>query len=289
VARSIPALSPRLQLARATMAFVCIIAESLLLQLVIVSSVQQRASQQRAFEAFRGDLARGTAPVGPTGANDRPLPPGSPVAYIEIPSIGVKQVVVDGTSSSNLFTGPGHRRDTPLPGQPGVSVLLGRKAAYGGPFAEIKRLRPQAMIHVTTGQGRFDYRVSGVRREGERVPAAPAPNAGRLTLVTAAGRAFVPSGVLRVDADLVSPTVPGETRPIDAASLPAAEQIMGADTGTLWALALWLQALVLVVLGATWAWFRWGRARTWIVFLPLLTFVGISLSGEAARLLPNLL
>lgn len=284
-----PPPSARLRLARATLAFVCILAESLLLQLVLVSSVQHRASQQRAFEAFRGDLALGTAPVGPTDANGNPLAPGSPVGYIEIPSLGLKEVVVEGTTSSNLFTGPGHRRDTPLPGQPGVSVLLGRKATYGAPFAEIDRLRPEARIHVTTGQGRFDYRVIGVRREGERLPPALAAGAGRLTLVTAAGRAFAPSGVLRVDADLLSPTVPGVARPINAASLPTAEQIMGADTGTLWALALWLQALVVVVLGATWAWHRWGRARTWAIFFPPLAFVGVSVSGEAARLLPNLL
>lgn len=286
---TVPTLAPRLRMARATLAFLCIIAQSLLLQLVLVSTVQQRASQQRAFEAFRSELAQGIAPIGTSGLNGRPLVHGSPVAYLEIPSIGLKQVVVEGTASSDLFTGPGHRRDTPLPGQPGVSVLMGRKAAYGGPFKEIERLRPEAMIHVTTGQGRFDYRVTGVRREGERVPPAPAAGAGRLTLVTAAGRAFVPSGVARVDADLVSPTVSGASRPIDGSSLPAAEQVMGADTGTLWALALWLQALLVVVLGAAWAWHRWGRARTWAVFLGPLAFVGISASGEAARLLPNLL
>ena len=65
--------------------------------------------------------------------------------------------------------------------------------------------------------------------------------------------------------------------------------MMAADTRTLWALALWLQALIVVVLGATWAWHRWGRARAWVVFLPLLLLVGLYTSGEAARLLPNLL
>ena len=288
-APALPPLSPRLQLAHAALVLLCILAESLLLELVVVSSFQQRAAQRGAFEQFRGDLALGTAPIGPTDADGKELRPGAPVAYLEIESIGLKQVVVEGTSAGNLFTGPGHRRDSPLPGQPGVSVVLGRKAAFGGPFGRIHRLRAGALIRVTTGQGAFEYRVTAVRRERDPVPAPLEGGAGRLLLATAAGRPFMPSGVVRVDADLTVPAVPGTNRLIGSRSLPAAEQMMAADFGTLWALALWLQGLIAVVLGATWAWHRWGRARTWVVFLPPLLLVGLAVSGEAARLLPNLL
>jgi len=38
-----------------------------------------------------------------------------------------------------------------------------------------------------------------------------------------------------------------------------------------------------------WGWHRWGRAQTWIVLLPVLTLVGLAVSQELARLLPNLL
>ena len=64
---------------------------------------------------------------------------------------------------------------------------------------------------------------------------------------------------------------------------------MGADASTLWALAFWLQALIVLTLGAVWAWHRWGRAKAWVVFLPPLLLVGLAASGEAARLMPNLL
>jgi len=267
---------------------VFILAESLLVQLLLVSSIQQRATQQKAFERFREDLARGTAPVGPTDASGRELRPGSPVAFLEIPSIGVRQVVMEGTTAGNLFAGPGHRRDTPLPGQRGVSVVLGRRAAFGGPCAHIDRLRAGALIHVTTGQGGFDYRVLGVRRERQQVPAPPSAAGGRLILATAAGRPFMPSGVLRVDAELAA-AVPGPARLLDSSTLPASEQMMAGDPGTLWALALWLQGLLAVLLAATFAWHRWGRAKAWVVFLPPLVLVGLATSGEAARLLPNLL
>ena len=57
----------------------------------------------------------------------------------------------------------------------------------------------------------------------------------------------------------------------------------------MWALALWLQAMIALALGAAWAWHRWGRAQAWIVFIPPLVLVGLYVSNEAARLLPNLL
>ena len=38
---------------------------------------------------------------------------------MQIPAIGLHDVViVEGTDSGDLRDGPGHRRDTPLPGQP---------------------------------------------------------------------------------------------------------------------------------------------------------------------------
>ncbi|MDP1818340.1 MAG: class E sortase [Acidimicrobiales bacterium] len=285
----LPRLPPRLQLARGVLVVVFVISASLVIQLVVVSNLQQRAAQQRAFDRFRSELATGTAPIGPVGADGRQLAQGTPVAYLEIPAIGLRQVIVEGTTSSALFTGPGHRRDSPLPGQAGVSVVLGRSAAFGGPFRQIDALERGDTIHVTTGQGEFDYRVTGRRSDGDPAPGPAGPGKGRLLLATAAGRPFMPDGVLRVDADLVTAAVGGAAPLVASRALPPAEQLMGADTGTLWALALWLQALTVVAIGAVWAWHRWGRAKAWVVFLPPLIFAGLSASGEAARLMPNLL
>lgn len=285
----LPPLSPRLELARAGLVVVLVASVSLLVHLVVVSNLQQRSAQQRAFDRFRSELATGTAPIGPVDADGRRLVAGTPVAYLEIPSIGLRQVVVEGTTSGNLFAGPGHRRDSPLPGQAGVSVLLGRRAAFGGPFRRLTDLQQGALIHVTTGQGNFEYRVAGMRAEGDPVPAPVAVGKGRLLLATAAGRPFMPGGVLRVDADLESASVGGTSALLASASLPASEQMMGADTSTLWALALWLQLLTVLAVAAVWGWHRWGRARAWVVFLPPLLLVGLSASGEAARLMPNLL
>jgi hypothetical protein len=99
----------------------------------------------------------------------------------------------------------------------------------------------------------------------------------------------MPTGVLRVDADLKGAGAAGPRRVLTSASLPPSEQIMGADTSNLWALALWLQALVLVTLLTVWAWHRWGRAKAWVACIPFLLLIGMNVAGEAARVMPNLL
>ncbi len=266
-----------------------IVSVSLLLELLLVSNLQHRSAQQRAFDSLRADLAAGTAPIGPTDSTGHVLPLGTPVAYLEIPELGLRQVVGSGTTAGVLFDGPGHRRDTPLPGQVGTSMLLGRRAAFGGPFAGLDDLEEGDLIRVTTGQGTFDFEVMGVREEGDPAPPLPSRGEGRLLLATAAGTPFMPSGVLRVDAKLDGEAVGGPRPLVASGSLPRSEQLMGADTSTLWALALWLQALILASIGAVWAWYRWGRAKAWVVFLPPMLLIGLSAAGEAARLMPNLL
>lgn len=290
-ASDVQPLSPRLQLVRGAVMAVLALSFGLIAQLAVVSGLQHRASQERQFAAFRNQLAQGTAPSGPSDFENRVLAAGAPVAYLEIPMIGLTEVVGQGTSSSDLFLGPGHRRDTPLPGQIGVSILMGRRAAYGAPFGDIGRLVEGARIKVTTGQGVFVYRVLGVRREGDPLPPPLEAGSSRLVLATADGRAFLPDGVVRVDADIVAevaPAVGGPPRLVSADTLPGAEQFMAIDASSLWVLVLWLQALLLLSIAAVWAWHRWGRPQTWVTFLPPLAFVGLGAAGEFARLLPNL-
>ena len=286
---AVPPLSPRLQLVRAVLVLLLALSVALLLQLVLISGRQHSAAQQRKFDAFRSQLAGGTAPIGPTDQDGKVIAIGAPVAYLEIPSIGVREVVSEGTSAGVLFDGPGHRRDTVLPGQAGTSVVFGRRASFGGPFSDLPSLRNGAEIKVTTGQGVFTFKVIAVHYGGQPAPAAPAKDASRLVLATAAGTQFLPSGLLQVDADLDGTATGGPARLLTGETLPAEERAMTNDTRTLWALAMWLQALIVAAAGAVWAWHRWGRAQAWIVFLPVLLLLGLSAAGEAARLLPNLL
>ncbi|MBA2608940.1 MAG: sortase [Actinobacteria bacterium] len=286
VKAAVPPLGSRQQIIRAALLLLAVIAFSLIVELLLVSPLQQRAAQQRAFDSFRKNAAAGTAPL---AAGELKGKKGAPVAYLEARSIGLHQVILEGTDGGDLFKGPGHRRDTPIPGQAGTSVILGRQAAFGGPFDDISNLRKDAVIRATTGAGVFDYRVIGVRRSGDPAPPALRAGGGRIVLVTANGARFAPSGLLLVDADLIVPGLGGPGPLFTAKTLPDTEKLMSIDTTTLWRLALWLQALLVVVLAAIWSWQRWNPAKTWIVFLPALLLVGLFTAGEAARLLPNLL
>lgn len=285
----VPPLGPKLQLARSVLIVTVVLSVSSLLHLGFVSSLQQRAAQGRSYDSFRAELARGTAPIGPADSEGVELDLGRPVAYLEIRSIGLEQVVGEGTTAEVLFDGPGHRRDTPLPGQVGTSVLFGRSASYGGPFDRLIDLAADDKITVTTGQGVFEYRVTGLRREGDPTPVPAAAGAARLTLITSDGANFFPSGLLRVDAELVGQPVIGPSRSVSAAGLPEDERAMENQTDTLWALALWMQGLIILSVAVIWGWLRWGRAQAWIVFIPALALVGMSAAGELAKLMPNLL
>jgi LPXTG-site transpeptidase (sortase) family protein len=257
----------------------------------LVSRLHHDRAQFTAYADFRQELALATAPTGPTDPNDptHQLAVGSAVALLEIPEIGVKEVVFEGTSGAVLESGPGHLRDTPLPGQAGISEIMGRSTLYGGPFHSLGQLAPGDRFTVTTGQGVHTYAVLDVRRAGDPQPPPMRAGGGRLILATADGAPLFASGVLRVDADLASPTMPTPPMVVKAGQITAAELPMGMDrTGWLW-LDLWGQLLVLNAALA--ALFRhiWGARQTWVVFVPVLLFLGITVADAATRLLPNLM
>lgn len=293
-----PAVRLALQLPGIALSILAAVALGFVVHLTLLSQLQYERNQQTAFADFRAELARGTAPVGqtrlefPDGAEEgveHLVAPGSAVAVLRIPAIGLRTVVFEGTSGEVLQRGPGHRRDSVLPGQPGTSVLMGRRAAYGGPFRDLDLLLPGDRIIVTTGQGEHEYRVLGPRYPGEPAPPALAQGKGRMTLVTADGDPFVPQDILRVDADLVSPAQPAPARKFGAASLPPAEAALATDAGAWTPLMLWGQALLLATLAITYLRTRWGGWQAWIVGAPVLLALGLAIADQAARLLPNLL
>ncbi|GIG66412.1 sortase [Phytomonospora endophytica] len=258
--------------------------------LTVVSALRHDRAQQTAFADFRFELANGTAPVGQTDLDTGRLhEPGTPVAVLAVPSLGLREVVFEGTTSTVLTSGPGHRRDTELPGQAGTSVIYGRQATYGGPFARVAELAPGDVVNVATGQGEHAYRVSGVRRAGDPEPPALAPGAGRLTLVTADGPAFTPEGVVWVDADLTTPAQPVPPKPLAARALNTGEEAMAWETDSGPGLLLWGQTLLLAIGAVIWIRLRKGLWHAWIVGVPVLSAAGLTFFTELSRLLPNLL
>lgn len=258
--------------------------------ITFVSHLYYDRVQHDTYATFRSELAQAIAPTGPTDPADSKqlLAAGSPVAILTIPEIGVNAVVLEGTSGAVLEGGPGHLRDTQLPGQVGLSEILGRRAAYGGPFARLSNLSPGELFSVTTGQGVFRYRVLDVRRAGDPVPRFTASQ-GWLILATADGPAFAPSGVLRVDANLISKSQPAPTMVVSAADIGPSELALGTDTVAWVPLVLWGQGLVLAAAGIGWIGSRWSRWQSWAVAVPVLGYLGLAVADQVTRLLPNVM
>lgn len=253
------------------------------LQLLVLGGVAQERSQSLLYDEFRAEVAAATASVGPV------TEPGAPVALIQVPRLGLQQVVVEGTASGDLLAGPGHLRNTVLPGQAGASVVFGRAATYGSPFRDLDRLEPGDRIEVTVAQGRVAFTVRAVRRSGDPLPQPLAAGRARLTLVTAEGhgrlRAIAPGEALYVDAEADSAfPAPSGLPP----TVPESEKPMGTDTGVLPLLALDLALLLALTLGVIAARQRWSLVHVWVVATPLAIALAWVTTDGVMRLLPNL-
>jgi sortase A len=255
------------------------------------SRLQYDRAQHGGRAAFQAELALARAPTGATqpGHPGKLLTLGTPVAVLTIPQIGLSAVVLEGTTGQVLEDGPGHLRDTPMPGQAGVSVILGRQAAFGGPFSRISMINAGAIFTVTTGAGVSRYRVLDVRRPGDPMPPPVPAGAGRLILATANGIPFVPAGLLEVDANLTSAPKPASAMVVSAADLRPGEQPLGVDTAAWVPMVLWGEGLVLAAVALSWLGPRWGRWRTRMVAVPVLVYLCFAAADQVARLLPNLM
>jgi sortase A len=109
-------------------------------------------------ERQQSKLAEALADPPPRVLEKKPLP-GDAIGRLEIPAIGVREYVVEGTDTTNLRKGPGHYPDTPLPGERGTSAIAGHRTTYGAPFRDINRLKRRNVITIDLPYGRYVYRV----------------------------------------------------------------------------------------------------------------------------------
>lgn len=129
---------------------------------------------------------------------------GEAVAFLRIPSLGVDEVVFSGDERPILNKGPGHMERTPLPGQPGNSVISGHRTTYGRPFYDLDLLQPGDVVETETKAGvhRYEVRETIVVKPNEIWVTDPRPG-GWLTLITCNPR-FSARERLVVFAEMVS-------------------------------------------------------------------------------------
>ena len=269
---------------------VLVICGWMLLQMLVLGGLSEQRAQHLLYGEYRTQLATVTAPTGAVDFDGKPVLEGSPVALMSIPAIGLNVVVVDGTTSGDLLNGPGHLRTTPLPGNVGTSLVMGRSTTYGAPFRHITSLRPGDEINVIGAQGSTTYTVRDVRRAGDPIPPSPAGSkAGRLILATAGGTGFLsalrPHDVVYVDADTTKAHPSGPVYP----AVPVTEKAMGHDTGALPLLVLLLALVAGLVLGISIARRHLQPALVWLVGAPVAIALAWAVTDQVMRLLPNLM
>ena len=245
-----------------------------------VTGAIQARSQQALLKQFGDRLA-----LGAFNSPTTPIAPG-PVAVLEIPDIGVHQVVVEGATTTDLKQGPGHVPGTPLPGEYGNAVVIGHRSIYGSPFSNLGQLHPGDGITVLTGQGLFNYTVSKVTRvhPGQQDVVGPTTSS-RLTLVTSVS-AFS-SDRLAVIAKLQGPPVGVPQRP---PVYVGQDQLgMVGDSSGAFIAILAAQALVIALIVAVRLYRRWPPAAAYLVTTPILLALLLVVFENLDRFLPGTL
>lgn len=277
-----------LELLSSALGVVALLCVWMVLQLLVLGGLSQLRAQHGLYATYRSELAQATAPTGALDYAGRTVPRGAPVALLAIPRLGLEQVVVQGSTSRDTVAGPGHLPSTVLPGQQGVSVVLGRASTYGAPFKRLADLKAGDTIRVQNAEATVAYRVADVRRAGDPVPAAPTGAQSRLTLVTADGSgplaSIRPRDALYVDAVAEKGTGAG----VVAAALPV-DAPMAHDASVLPALVLYLAGLVALVLGVSVARRRVRASVVWLCAVPIAIALAWVSTDAVVALLPNLM
>jgi sortase A len=234
---------------------------------------QQLAQSVTGQPLYRYSLVAGHTP-----------PEGSAIGVIEIPAIGVHQVIVQGTSAADLMKGPGLMPGTALPGTPGNAVVAGRRVTFGAPFGDLGKLKRGDAIRVVDGAGTFTYKVTktDVVSAGKRDVVTPTSD-NRLTLVTS-NSSYIPSGRLVVVAMLHghAVAVPGDT-----VAVPQYELGLSGDPVAGGLAVLWSLITIIVLVGAGLAVWRWKRPGLIYLFAaPVVVACGLFACEAVARALP---
>ena len=84
---------------------------------------------------------------------------GSALGRIEIPTIGLSTMILDGVDGRTLRRGVGHIPGTPLPGQAGNIGIAGHRDTF---FRTLQNIRREDEIMLETLSGIYRYRVDSI-------------------------------------------------------------------------------------------------------------------------------
>jgi sortase A len=116
------------------------------------------------------------------GLSQAAVKEGDVLGRIEIPRLGVKVAILEGTTTQTLRLGVGHIEGTALPGEPGNIGIAGHRDTY---FRALKNIRTNDEIQIQTATGLTRYQVDWAQivAPGDTAILAPSTNSA-ITLVT---------------------------------------------------------------------------------------------------------
>jgi LPXTG-site transpeptidase (sortase) family protein len=211
--------------------------------------------------------------------------PGQMLAVLQSKKLDLDVRVVEGVEPGHLRGGPGHWPGTAEPGEDGVSVILGHRKRFGGPFESVVDLIPgdEIVVQRRAGAAR-KYVVQPVDATSPRaVSELPEGAAAALVLVTSSSvwPWSDPVVVVATDANpALSPSQPitnaAPTFPLDFT--PFDQPLLNVD---LLFLVLWLGA---AVLARTWMRARYRGTTRLVVLGPMVAIAAVAAWFALGRL-----
>jgi sortase A len=153
------------------------------------------------------------------GELERHAGDGSPVGRIVIPRIGASFVLIKGTNTEDLKSGPGV--DTNLPGVGQTTLIAGHRTTYLAPFRHIDALAPGNRILLQMPYAHFTYTVIAQRVVSpQNVHAAIADVGYTRVVLSACTPVFSAEKRLLVFAKLTRTVPVGAARRLPGGALP---------------------------------------------------------------------
>ncbi len=140
--------------------------------------------QQRALTSAVEHGVIRTAAITPTGYEKTKI-----VGRLMVPRLGLSVPVVEGDGTEQLRLAAGHVSNTPLPGEPGNSVIAGHRDTV---FYDLRKIEAGDKMEFADADNVHKYRVSSTRIVApEDVSVMNKADGRRLTLVTCYPFSFV--------------------------------------------------------------------------------------------------
>lgn len=250
-----------------------------------IGNLTERRSQRELKNTLKEVLASGAGIGRDASGNAKPIPPGSAVAFLDVPRLGVNKAVVEGAGAEQLKRGPGLLAGAPLPGQTGHSIIVGRRTTYGSPFRHLELLSPGDEIKASTPFGKFTYKVrDNDTVEPGKIKDLAEADGGLLTLVTSdppyvGGRALAVTATLQGDPS----TFPD---PLRGAAAATGTVDFGGNAGSRIGALVAGVLLMAALIGADALYQRWRRWTTYVLTTPVILALAFAWMQNLSSVLP---